>query len=184
MATWVTLNGGSSWALQLDGIIYRTGTAGGNMILIEHATDFEFFSRTSHGAMQGYGYQLQEQGITGPRLVRLQSVTSFSFHDMILVDAPVFHLVCDTCTNGEIYNTIIRGGNKGGLDGIDVWGSNVHVHVSHHKAPRLKVFHRFSGCRSNEQGRVRYGQVASFEYADRRHLLQLVRRLRYGLLRG
>lgn len=23
---------------------------------------------------------------------------------------------------------IIRGGNEGGLDGIDVWGSNIHVH--------------------------------------------------------
>jgi len=27
----------------------------------------------------------------------------------------------DTCTGGEIYNMIIRGGNEGGLDGIDVW---------------------------------------------------------------
>lgn len=25
MSTWVTLSGGKSWALQLDGIIYRTG---------------------------------------------------------------------------------------------------------------------------------------------------------------
>lgn len=29
MATWVTLSGGNAWALQLDGIISRTGTAGG-----------------------------------------------------------------------------------------------------------------------------------------------------------
>ena len=36
---WVTLSGGSAWALQLDGIIYRGGTAGGNMIYIEHASD-------------------------------------------------------------------------------------------------------------------------------------------------
>lgn len=28
MATWVTLNGGSGWALQLDGVIYRTGSVG------------------------------------------------------------------------------------------------------------------------------------------------------------
>ena len=32
MATWVTLSGGNAWALQLDGIIYRNGTAGGTMI--------------------------------------------------------------------------------------------------------------------------------------------------------
>ncbi len=35
--------------------------------------------------------------------------------------APAFHLTLDTCTGGEIYNMIIRGGNEGGLDGIDVW---------------------------------------------------------------
>ena len=34
----------------------------------------------------------------------------------------------DTCTNGEVYNMIIRGGNEGGLDGIDVWGTNIWVH--------------------------------------------------------
>jgi len=34
MKTWVTLKGGSGWALQLDGIIYRTGTDGGNMTFI------------------------------------------------------------------------------------------------------------------------------------------------------
>lgn len=34
----------------------------------------------------------------------------------------------DTCENGEVYNMIIRGGNEGGLDGIDIWGTNIHVH--------------------------------------------------------
>lgn len=34
----------------------------------------------------------------------------------------------DRCTNGEVYNMAIRGGNEGGLDGIDVWGSNIWVH--------------------------------------------------------
>jgi rhamnogalacturonan hydrolase len=34
----------------------------------------------------------------------------------------------DTCTSGEVYNMIIRGGNEGGLDGIDVWGTNIHIH--------------------------------------------------------
>jgi hypothetical protein len=31
-------------------------TAGGNMIYIEHCTDFEFYSGNSKGAIQGYGY--------------------------------------------------------------------------------------------------------------------------------
>jgi len=34
----------------------------------------------------------------------------------------------DTVTNGEVYNVIIRGGNEGGLDGIDVWGTNMWIH--------------------------------------------------------
>jgi rhamnogalacturonan hydrolase len=42
--------------------------------------------------------------------------------------AAAFHLILDTVTNGEIYNVIIRGGDEGGLDGIDVWGINVWIH--------------------------------------------------------
>lgn len=34
----------------------------------------------------------------------------------------------DTCSNGELYNTIIRGGDRGGLDGVDVWGTNIWIH--------------------------------------------------------
>jgi hypothetical protein len=44
------------------------------------------------------------------------------------VPAPAFHLILDTCTGGEVYNMIIRGGNEGGLDGIDVWGFNIYIH--------------------------------------------------------
>jgi len=128
MATWQTLSGGSGWALQLDGIIYRTGTAGGHMIIIENTSDFELFSLTSKGAIQGYGYQFLETGVYGPRLIRLISVTNFSVHDIALVDSPAFHLIVVTCTNGEIYNMIIRGGNLGGLDGIDSSGTNLWYH--------------------------------------------------------
>ena len=42
--------------------------------------------------------------------------------------APAFHFVIDACDSGEVYNMIIRGGNEGGLDGIDVWGTNIHIH--------------------------------------------------------
>jgi rhamnogalacturonan hydrolase len=115
------------------------------MIAVTGTSDFEFYSANSKGAIQGYGYQLNSGGASGPRLVRLTKVTDFSFHDIALVDgessyiacchnllirfvAPVFHLTLDTCTNGEVYNTIIHGIYKGGLDGIDVWGSNIWVH--------------------------------------------------------
>ncbi|PQE28144.1 glycoside hydrolase family 28 protein [Rutstroemia sp. NJR-2017a BBW] len=128
MSTWVTLSGGTAWAINLEGIIYRTGTAGGHMIVIQNSTDFELYSSRSSGAIQGYGYVFHAQGTYGPRLIRLINVTNFSIHDIALVDSPAFHLVLDTVQNGQVYNLIIRGGNEGGLDGIDVWGFNIHIH--------------------------------------------------------
>ncbi|KAJ5109423.1 hypothetical protein N7456_006098 [Penicillium angulare] len=127
--SWVTLTGGSSCAINLDGIIYRTGTDGGNMIFIEHTTDFELLSSTSEGAVQGFGYVYHADGsISGPRILRLYEVVDFSVHDLALVDSPSFHFSMDTCENGEVYNMIIRGGNEGGLDGIDVWSTNIWIH--------------------------------------------------------
>lgn len=58
MNTWVELTGGSGWALQLDGVIYRTGTAGGNMIFVGSTSDFEMFSSTGKGAVQGIPFNL------------------------------------------------------------------------------------------------------------------------------
>ncbi|ORY57786.1 RGase A [Pseudomassariella vexata] len=128
MSTWASLTGGSSWALQIDGIIYRVGTASGNMIYVGETSDFEMYSSTSKGAIQGHGYIFHANKQYGARILRLGKVDNFSIHDIALVDAPAFHLGLDTCTNGEIYNMIIRGGDEGGLDGIDIWGSNIHVH--------------------------------------------------------
>ena len=129
LKTWVTLSGGSAWAIQLDGTIYRTGTTAGNMIFIEHTSDFELFSSTSKGAIQGNGYTFHKQGsISGPRILRFYEVTNFSVHDIVLVDSPAFHFTLDTCQNGEVYNMAIRGGNEGGLDGIDIWSTNIWVH--------------------------------------------------------
>ncbi|RAL14468.1 putative extracellular rhamnogalacturonase [Aspergillus homomorphus CBS 101889] len=129
LSTWARLSGGKSWALQIDGTIYRDSTDGGNMIYIEHSSDFELFSSNSKGAMQGLGYELHKDNkYSGPRLLRLYDVTDFSVHDFILVDSPSFHFSIDTCTNGEIYNMAIRGANHGGLDGIDVWSENIWIH--------------------------------------------------------
>jgi hypothetical protein len=49
-------------------------TAGGNMIYIEHTTDFEFYSGTSKGAIQGYGYQFAESAF------EFTSFLSYSTH--------------------------------------------------------------------------------------------------------
>lgn len=128
LSTWVKLNGGSAWAFQLDGTIYRTGTEDGNMIFIEHTDDFEMFSSNGAGAVQGYGYEFHKDGKDGARILRFYDITNFSIHDIILVDAPAFHFVMDTCDRGEVYNMLIRGGDKGGLDGIDVWSTNIWLH--------------------------------------------------------
>ncbi|KUJ11439.1 pectin lyase-like protein [Mollisia scopiformis] len=128
MATWVTLDDGVAWGINFEGTIVRTGTAGGHMIVIENSSDFELYSSRSSGAIQGYGYEFHSQGEYGPRLIRLINVEYFSVHDIALVDSPAFHLILDTCTGGEVYNMIIRGGNEGGLDGIDVWGFNIYIH--------------------------------------------------------
>ncbi|KAK5120796.1 hypothetical protein LTR85_005862 [Meristemomyces frigidus] len=129
MSTFVTLSGGNAWAINLEGTIERAGnTSGGNMIAIESTTDFELYSSNGKGAIQGYGYQFLANGGYGPRLLRLTNVTSFAVHDIALVDSPAFHLVLDTCSQGEVYNMIIRGANLGGLDGIDVWGFQIWIH--------------------------------------------------------
>lgn len=79
MSTWVLLNGGSGWALQLDGTIVRdtSVTTGGNMIFIQHTSDVEVFSSTGAGAIQGDGYTMHQTGsISGPRLLRFYDVVS------------------------------------------------------------------------------------------------------------
>jgi len=131
MSTFVTLSGGEGWALNLEGTIERAGNVStGNMIAIDSSRDFEFYSANGKGAIQGYGYRFlsRGKGVYGPRILRLTNVTNFAVHDIALVDSPAFHLVLAACTHGEVYNMIIRGANEGGLDGIDVWGSNIWVH--------------------------------------------------------
>jgi hypothetical protein len=77
----------------------------------------------------GLGYEDHKNGKrNGARLLRLEKVNNFSVHDIILVDAPMFHFVMNTVTNGEAYNMAIRGGDWGGLDGVDVVGTNVWIH--------------------------------------------------------
>ncbi|POS71625.1 murein transglycosylase [Diaporthe helianthi] len=129
MSTWATLKAGSGVGLQLDGTIYRTGETIGNMIAIQHSKDIEVFSSNGKGIIQGYGYKIHKTGsISGARLLRVERTSGFSIHDLRLVDSPAFHISVDSSTNGELYNLAIRGGDHGGLDGIDVWGTNIHVH--------------------------------------------------------
>ncbi|KDR70167.1 hypothetical protein GALMADRAFT_255018 [Galerina marginata CBS 339.88] len=125
MKTWVTLNHGTKWAFQMDGIITRTATTGGHMIIIQNAIDFEMYSSNSAGAIQGNGYQCRN---AGPRLLRVVNSQNFSVHDLIFVDSPEFHIIVQTGSNGELYNLAIRGTNLGGSDGIDISGNNHWVH--------------------------------------------------------
>jgi rhamnogalacturonan hydrolase len=118
---WVVLKGGKAWALQLDGIITRTGTAEGNIIFVQHTSDFEPFSTTSKGLFQSHGYEFhKKRSGSGPRLLRLYDVSDLAVRGIALTDSPAFHFAVDTCKNGEIRNMAIRGGANGGLDGISV----------------------------------------------------------------
>lgn len=49
-------------------------------------------------------------------------------HDLILVDSPKFHLVFDFAENLEVYHITVRGADLGSYDGVDVVGTNYHVH--------------------------------------------------------
>lgn len=90
LATWVTLNKGTGVSINLEGTIYRTGTDSGNMFSIENTSDFEFYSATAKGAIQGYGYEFHKDGSYGARLVRCTKCSDFSIHDIILVDGKRF----------------------------------------------------------------------------------------------
>ncbi|KAE8309466.1 RGase E [Aspergillus transmontanensis] len=128
---WVSLENGTAFAIQLDGVIYRNGTttSQGYMFGISGGSDFELYSSTSKGAIQGSGYLYHMNGkFTAPRLLHISDVSHWSVHDIALVDAPMFHFVIDDASNGEVYNMAIRGGNSGGLDGIDVSGDNIWIH--------------------------------------------------------
>ncbi|KAF4536996.1 Rhamnogalacturonase b protein [Lasiodiplodia theobromae] len=128
MATWVSLTHGNASAVQLDGTIYRDGDDGGHMISFRDCTDFEFFSGNSQGALQGYGYKLLQNGEYGARFLRFTDVSNFSVHGFAMVDSASYYSVFDSCSNGEIYNIIIRGIQIGATDGVDVWGENLWVH--------------------------------------------------------
>ena len=45
-------------------------TTGGNMIAIQNADDFEFYSSNSAGGIQGHGYQCRNAGYVGPTAER------------------------------------------------------------------------------------------------------------------
>ncbi|KAL7271771.1 hypothetical protein RUND412_005452 [Rhizina undulata] len=132
MSTGVILNATSTWAFQLDGLITLDpdGTFGGNAIVINQATDFEFFSSKGKGAIQGQGYlQRINSSSQNARLLRFVNCTNYSVHDIILVDSPKFHLIHNGAVNMETYHITIRGGNEGGLDGVDVTcDSNCYLH--------------------------------------------------------
>jgi rhamnogalacturonan hydrolase len=129
LRTWVSMRGGSGFAVQWDGVVHRSGEGGGNMILVQGSDDVEIFSSNGRGAFQGNGYQYHSKGsITGPRILRFVKVTNFSVHDVMLIDAPAFHFSMDTCKNGEVYNMVIKGAYRGGIDGIDVWSDNMWIH--------------------------------------------------------
>ncbi|KAJ5703283.1 hypothetical protein N7493_011672, partial [Penicillium malachiteum] len=132
LQTWVSLSNGNAWALQIDGILWRGASPAGQsyMLEISGGSDFELFSSNSAGAIQASGYLYHIEGTyIGPRVLHIDGVFDWSVHDFILVDSPMFHFVIEGgASNGEVYNMVIRGGDSGGLDAIDVSAINVWIH--------------------------------------------------------
>ena len=112
METGVTLNQGTGWAFQLDGLITLTsnGAFNGNAFVIENGRDIEFFSSNNLGAINGQGYitRITASG-QNARLVRFITCSDVSIHNIILVDSPTFHFVMDGVSNFELYYVTIRG---------------------------------------------------------------------------
>jgi rhamnogalacturonan hydrolase len=132
VATGIILNGGSAYALQIDGLITLTsdGSFGGNAIVIKGASDVEVFSSNGLGAINGQGYitRITSSG-QNARLFRFINCSNISFHDIILVDSPTFHLIFNDVSNMEAYHITIRGPNIGGTDGIDlICTDNCYLH--------------------------------------------------------
>ncbi|PWY91759.1 RGase C [Aspergillus sclerotioniger CBS 115572] len=120
MATFNELKDGVSSAVQLDGVINRTGSDGATMLSFRNCIDFEFFSGNSKGTIQGNGHEYLVNDEYGPRLMRFQDMSNFSVHGFALVDSPSYYLTLDTVSNGEIYNIVMRGPTVlGGTDAID-----------------------------------------------------------------
>ncbi|KAG9095122.1 hypothetical protein FRC06_010098 [Ceratobasidium sp. 370] len=154
LSSTVSLNAGSDWAFQLDGLItldysaYVSGKLAGNAIIFQRMNEFEVYSSNGKGAMyfvefldttnthtrnagQGYIYRMrpnQDGRSTWPRLLRVMTSTNTSVHDIMLVDSPSFHLVVSDAVNAEVYRITMRGGNQGALDGLDISGTNYYVH--------------------------------------------------------
>lgn len=111
MATGVKLSGASGWAFQLDGLITLTsdGDFDGNAIVIETGSDIEFFSSNNLGAINGQGYIMRRDSTSqNARLIRFISTSEVSIHNIILIDAPTFHLVLNEVSNIEVYYITIR----------------------------------------------------------------------------
>ncbi|KAG8731689.1 hypothetical protein FRC10_001570 [Ceratobasidium sp. 414] len=139
LSTTVSLNAGSNWAFQLDGLItldysaYVSGKVAGNAIVFQRMNEFEVYSNNGKGAIigQGYIYRMrpnQDGRSTWPRLLRVMTSTNTSVHDIMLVDSPSFHLIVSDAVNAEVYRITMRGGNQGALDGLDISGTNYYVH--------------------------------------------------------
>ncbi|OAV96262.1 hypothetical protein PTTG_03469 [Puccinia triticina 1-1 BBBD Race 1] len=85
------------------------------------------------GAFHGYGDLYRPGGNLNhlpqrPRLVRFENCQDVDYSGFNLFDAPLYHLVVALGTNFRIHNFRISSTNIGATDGIDVSGTNIHVH--------------------------------------------------------
>lgn len=126
LATCITLKHREAVAVQINGVIARDTDECGHMIVFQDTKDLEVFSGNSNGALQGYGYKLLQDGNYGPRFFHFKYVTSFSVHGFAAINSVAYYYVFEECTNGEIYNLLVRGVSTiSATDAFDISGDNI-----------------------------------------------------------
>nr|A2QXE8.2 RecName: Full=Probable rhamnogalacturonase E; Short=RGase E; Short=RHG E; Flags: Precursor [Aspergillus niger CBS 513.88] len=129
---WVSSENGSAWSIQLDGVLHwdSSPSAQSYIFAITGGSDSELSSSNATGAIQGSGYLYHRHNTyTSPRMLYISGVSDWTVHDLVLVNSPMPHFVIDGGYNGEAYNMAICGGDHGGLDGIDLYGGNIWIHL-------------------------------------------------------
>ncbi|RKO83444.1 pectin lyase fold/virulence factor, partial [Blyttiomyces helicus] len=75
------------------------------------------------GVINGQGFLWRTKGpffyAHRPRLVRVDKAVDFKIFGLTLVDSPMFHLVTEGGTRGEIHDITVLGAQIGATDGID-----------------------------------------------------------------
>ncbi|KAJ3202067.1 hypothetical protein HDU82_007624 [Entophlyctis luteolus] len=120
---------GSNWNFQLDGNLNFTFNptlnTGKNLLIWNRSTNITLFGKGTiigNGALWRPGGNLATYP-NRPRLVRFQNCNNVTMKGLTLLNAPMFHVVLETCNNSLVDGVTIKADNIGETDGFDVSGN-------------------------------------------------------------